>query len=81
MNHDMKLMMDHWPGLVGTRQDEEGNIYGLYPFMFTWAIMCDLNLDGYGHRFCYKTLHECLEAYLKWDPSMETEPEGYVARK
>jgi hypothetical protein len=42
-----------------------GIIIGIYRYMFTIAIVVDIDKDGYQHRYCYPYEHtrECLMAY------------------
>lgn len=61
--------------------DNQGNLYFIMPMTFTWAIVCNADHNGYSHRFCYENLTECLDAYDRWTPSLETEPPNFIARK
>lgn len=44
----------------------DGSVCCLYQFMFTWAILADLNYCGYGDRWCYHTLGDAMRGYLEW---------------
>ncbi len=58
----------------------EGQAHCLAPFLFTWAILGELTLWGYERRWCYKTRAEALKAFLSWDGTLTTEPEGWERR-
>lgn len=52
---------------------------GIYPFIFTWAIVVGLDETGYSHRYCYNTLSEALGAYNDWDGDGDLA--GFIKRK
>ena len=47
-------------------------------YMFTVAIIADLNEYGHGDRWCYETFDKALAALLEWtERGGEGEPEGW----
>lgn len=63
-------------GYVDPRKRADGSWVGLCRFMFTWAILSDLNTYGYGDRWCYSSYEKALEALDQWGPDQE-EPTGW----
>lgn len=76
-------ILEHWEccHILEPKTDDKGNLYFMMPMAFTWAIVCGVEYSGYHHRFCYKTLQDCIAAYEEWTPDMETEPPKYIVRK
>lgn len=52
-----------------------GRLIGVVRFLYTVAIIADLNEVGYRNRWCYKDLVTCLGAFGDWDGVGE--PEGW----
>jgi hypothetical protein len=49
----------------------EAGICCLHPFMYTWAILADLNNTGYEDRWCYADYEKAKAAYDAWDGNGE----------
>lgn len=58
-----------------------GELCGLYPFLFTHAIVVGITTIGYSHRFCYPSLQAARGAYADWIVEGGDEPKGYIKRK
>lgn len=56
-------------------QFESGRLACVVPFMFTWAILADLDFYGYNERWCYETLVDACGALRDW--TGEGEPNGW----
>lgn len=69
------LLMLQENGYQCVRREKNGDWSGLMPLAFTWAIVTDLNMTGYGDRWCYKTYTQAREALEAWDGTGE--PDGW----
>ena len=58
----------------------DGTIIGMGDLMFTRAIYIDLDLNGWGKRFCFEDKDRAVEEYMKLKTG-DDEPTGYVARR
>lgn len=58
----------------------DGTIIGLGELMFTRAIYIDLDLNGWGKRFCFEDRALAVEEYMKLKTG-DDEPTGWVARR
>jgi len=58
----------------------DGTIIGMGDLMFTRAIYIDLDLNGWGKRFCFEDRNLAVEEYMKLKTG-DDEPTGYVARR
>lgn len=50
------------------------------PFIYTKAILADLEEFGYERRWCYSNLLEAKEAINDWIKSNAHEPSGYIRK-
>lgn len=58
----------------------DGTIIGMGDLMFTRAIYIDLDLNGWGKRFCFEDKDRAVEEYMKLKTG-DDEPTGWVARR
>jgi hypothetical protein len=58
----------------------DGTIIGMGDLMFTRAIYMDMDLNGWGKRFCFEDKDRAVEEYTKLKTG-DDEPTGYVARR
>jgi hypothetical protein len=58
----------------------DGTIIGIGELMFTRAIYIDLDLNGWGKRFCFEDKELAVEEYMKLKTG-DDEPSGWVARR
>lgn len=58
----------------------DGTIIGMGELMFTRAIYVDMDLNGWGKRFCFEDKDLAVEEYMKLRTG-DDEPTGYVARR
>lgn len=58
----------------------DGTIIGLGDLMFTRAIYIDLDLYGWGKRFCFEDKDLAVAEYMKLQTG-DDEPTGLVARR
>lgn len=58
----------------------DGTIIGMGDLLFTRAIYIDLDLNGWGKRFCFQDRKLAAEEYMKLKTG-DDEPTGYVARR
>lgn len=58
----------------------DGTIIGLGDLMFTRAIYIDMDLNGWGKRFCFENKDLAVEEYAKLQTG-DDEPTGWVARR
>ena len=58
----------------------DGTIIGLGDLMFTRASYIDLDLYGWGKRFCFEDRDLAVEEYMKLKTG-DDEPTGWVARR
>ena len=58
----------------------DGTIIGMGELMFTRAIYIDLDLNGWGKRFCFENRDLAVVEYMKLKTG-DDEPTGYVARR
>lgn len=59
---------------------DDGTIIGIGNLLFTRAIYMDLNLYGWGRRFCFEDRPLADKEYAKLR-SGDDEPSGWVARR
>jgi hypothetical protein len=68
----------------GSYQDvaylRDGTIIGIGDLMFTRAIYIDLDLNGWGKRFCFEDKDRAVEEYAKLQTG-DDEPTGWIARR
>jgi hypothetical protein len=69
---------------LGCYQDvaylRDGTIIGIGDLMFTRAIYIDLDLNGWGKRFCFEDKDRAVEEYAKLQTG-DDEPTGWIARR
>ena len=58
----------------------DGTIIGMGDLMFTRAIYIDMDLYGWGKRFCFEDKDRAVEEYMKLKTG-DDEPTGWVARR
>ena len=58
----------------------DGTIIGVGDLMFTRAIYIDLDLNGWGKRFCCEDRDLAVEEFMKLKTG-DDEPTGWVARR
>lgn len=58
----------------------DGTIVGMGDLMFTRAIYIDLDLNGWGKRFCFEDKDLAVEEFMKLKTG-DDEPTGWVARR
>ena len=58
----------------------DGTIIGMGDLMFTRAIYMDMDLNGWGKRFCFEDKDRAVEEYMKLKTG-DDEPTGWVARR
>lgn len=58
----------------------DGTIIGVGDLMFTRAIYMDMDLNGWGKRFCFEDKDRAVEEYMKLKTG-DDEPTGWVARR
>ena len=58
----------------------DGTVIGMGDLMFTRAIYIDLDLNGWGKRFCFEDKDRAVEEYAKLQTG-DDEPTGWVARR
>ena len=76
MNNDhLKQHLIVNEGYTDLKEFEDGSIAGIFKFIFTYAIIYDMDYYGYGDRWCYKTYNGALKALEQWNG--EGEPKGW----
>ena len=58
----------------------DGAVACLAPFLYTWAIIADLNKNGYRRRWCFSSLIDAEHALHDWCVSSNAEPAAYLRR-
>ena len=58
----------------------DGTIIGVGDLMFTRAIYIDLDLNGWGKRFCFEDRDLAVEEFMKLKTG-DDEPTGWIARR
>jgi hypothetical protein len=58
----------------------DGTIIGIGDLMFTRAIYIDLDLNGWGNRFCFEDRDLAVEEFMKLKTG-DDEPTGWIARR
>lgn len=59
---------------------EDGTVVGIGELAFTRAIYFDMDLAGWGRRFCYEDRELALLEYQKLTDG-DTEPQGFIAQR
>ena len=62
-------------GYTDIKVFENGRQAAIAPLMFTHAIICDIDKDGYNERWCYHSKRAAFQALDAWDG--KNEPEGW----
>lgn len=62
------------------RELEDGTIIGIADLLYTRAIFFDMSLTGFSQRFCFSD-KELADQEFKKLKNMDSEPEGYIARR
>lgn len=68
-------IMSNWDGLLTDTRWINGELWGIHGFLFTCAILGDIDVWGYCQRYCYRSEKEAQEALQSWDG--EGEPTGW----
>ena len=59
-----------------------GKLYGLYRFIYTIGLCCDLQEHHYAGRYCYPSLNEALPGLRDWQArGFEGAPVGFIKYK
>lgn len=67
-------------GYIALRTLDDGTVIGLFPLLFTLAIIMDIEPLGYGRRFCFEDRERAVAEFSKLQ-SGDDEPDGYIARR
>lgn len=59
---------------------KDGTVVGVGHLMFTTALYVDLDLNGWGNRYCYKSHEVCIEQYDLMNTG-DLEPTGWIATR
>lgn len=78
---ELKKYLEEEEGYCQVREVPGQGVCGLHPFMFTWAIVVDINRSFYSHRFCYENLTSAYGAFVEWDGTGDPGGPGFVKRK
>jgi hypothetical protein len=62
------------------RMLDDGTIVGIGSLMFTRAIYVDMNLNGWGRRYCFKDAQLADLEYKRLSDGNQ-EPEGWIATR
>lgn len=54
-------------GYTGLRRVPAGQLCGLLPFVFTAALVVEVEVSGYGRRYCYEHQADANAALQAWD--------------
>ena len=65
---------------LDVRTLEDGTVIGLGELAFTRAIYFDMDLAGWGRRFCYEDRQLAVIEYAKI-VNGNTEPQGFIAQR
>lgn len=76
----LRQRIKHLGGYLVVDFLRDGTIIGMGELMFTRAIYIDLDLNGWGKRFCFEDKDRAAEEYAKLQTG-DDEPTGYVARR
>lgn len=50
---------------------------GLFNYVFTVAVVVDIDYSGYAERFCYDTVTNAVKALILWDGNGDPIAEGF----
>jgi len=65
---------------ISLRALDDGSVIGLYPLLFTLAIIMDIEPWGYRRRFCFEDREKAVSEFARLE-SGDDEPVGYIARR
>lgn len=65
---------------LDVRELKDGTIIGVGRLLYTTAIFMDMNLSGWGGRFCFEDHELALSEYRKLATG-DDEPTGWIARR
>lgn len=64
-------------GYLHVCEKGDAGICALMPLMYTFAIISECNMYGYGNRWCYHNYADAKAAFDAWDGKDGTEPTGW----
>lgn len=64
-------------GYLDVVEKGDAGLCAIQPLMFTYAVLAELNMTGYGNRWCYHTYKDAKAALDAWDGADGTEPSGW----
>ncbi|WP_374335431.1 hypothetical protein [Methyloversatilis sp.] len=67
-------------GYISLRALDDGSVIGLFPLLYTLAIIMDIEPLGYRRRFCFEDRDQALSEFARLE-SGDDEPVGYIARR
>ncbi len=73
--NEVKQIADNWEGHLTYLRMIDEELWALTRFIFTCAIIGDIDMWGYRTRYCYHTEADALAAFEAWDGSGE--PAGW----
>jgi hypothetical protein len=68
---EIKYLKETYVPCHAARRGADGEVFIVVQFMFTYAILSELNQYGYGDRWCYETKDAALRAFYEWDGAGE----------
>lgn len=73
-NPDLEYLQS-MPEYLHVQEKGEAGIVGIYPLMFTYGIIAEMDRYSCGNRWCYKSYDEAKAALDAWDGTGE--PTGW----
>lgn len=55
-----------------------GTLCALAPYIYTWAIIDDIDQGGFARRWCYADLLHAMDAQARWLRTKQKAPKDYI---
>lgn len=78
-DEDFKAYLRETGGYTHVRKLDDGTWAGIFQFIFTWGVCTELNMTGYGRRYCYKSESQAIGELGKMQSASDV-PQGFERR-
>jgi hypothetical protein len=76
---EYKAYLEETGEYIHVRKLDDGTWAGIFRFIYTWGICTELDMTGYGRRYCYTSESEAVKELDKMK-SLEDVPQGWERR-
>ena len=78
-NVELRQFLLYESGYLAIKELKDGRLVGLIKMLFSVAIVVDINVIGYSHKYCYPEAQDAFNDYIEW--SGENHPSGNWSKR